>query len=473
MDILLAHGHFLSLDAAERAVMKPYPPLGLLYLSAHLKRRGVRVGVFDATFSRPEDFRARLATDRPAALGLYCNLTTRGTVLEMIRAGRQAGCAIVLGGPEPANYPREYLERGADAVVVGEGELTLEELLPALSRPGQDLSGVEGIFFRRPDGEVVQTPPRPFIADLDTLPMPDREAVDLPRYIDVWRRHHGLGSCSLITSRGCPFQCTWCSHGVFGRSHRSRSPQNVADEVEWLRDRYRPDMLWYADDVFTINPRWFFAYGKELKRRNLVMPFETITREDRLDEAIVKELAELRCHRIWLGSESGSQRILDAMKRRADAARIREMVGLLKRHGIQTGLFVMLGFDGERMEDLEATVEHLKRADPDLFLTTVSYPIQGTPYFEQVRDRLRLDIPWEKATDRDWIVEGRPSRRFYEHATRWMRGELEVHRLRRRGGGGLRILKALARAKWGRLGMSWTKPPEISRAGSRPGETGR
>lgn len=457
MDILLAHGHHLCLDPAERAVMKPYPPLGLLCLSAHLKRKGFQVDVFDATFRRPEDFRERLrAPGRPRVVGLYANLTTRAAVVPMIRAAREAGCAVVLGGPEPANYPREYLERGADAIVVGEGEITLEELLPRLANRQRDLSEVRGVIWRDADGRVRDNPQRPFIADLDALPLPDRDAVDLPRYIEVWRRHHGLGSVSLITSRGCPFTCTWCSHGVFGRSHRSRSPEAVADEVEWLRRRYRPDMLWYADDVFTINPRWFFAYAEELKRRGLVMPFETISREDRLDEEIIRELAELRCRRLWIGSESGSQRVLDAMRRRTDAARVREMVHLLQRHGIQAGLFIMLGYEGERMEDLQATVEHLKQAGPDVFLTTMSYPIRGTPYFDQVRDRLESPVPWEEGSDRDWIVKGRPPPSFYRHATRWIRGEVDYHRLRSRGKHGLKALKALASAKLGRLGMSLT-----------------
>lgn len=457
MEILLTHGYFLGEDPAERRVMKPYPPLGLLYISSHLKNKGFSVSVFDSTFSSMEEFRRFVGARRPPVVGIYVNLITRAPALSMIRVCRQAGAAVVVGGPEPASYAEEYLGRGADVVVIGEGEKTLEELLPHVSRRRlQDLSRIQGIAFRNGGGQTVRTPPRPFIEDLDGQPFPDREAVDIPRYVDVWRKHHGTGSVSLITSRGCPYTCTWCSHSVFGYSHRARSPQNVADEVELIRDRYAPDMLWYADDVFTLNPRWFFSYAEELKRRRLVLPFETITREDRLNREIVKKLAEIRCRRIWIGAESGSQRILDAMQRRTDARRVREMVRLLREHGVQTGLFIMLGYEGERPEDLEATVEHLKQADPDVYLTTVAYPIKGTPYYEESADRINSTQPWEESSDRDLTVAGRPGPRYYRFATRWIRGEVALHQLKKGGGGRIRAWKAFANAKLGRLGMRLT-----------------
>lgn len=454
MDILLTHAYYLYDDPKERAVMRPYPTLGLLYLSAYLKRVGFRVDVFDATFSSLQAFESYVGEHTSPIVGIYCNLITRPTALKLIRICKAQGALVVVGGPEPANYPDRYLDHGADVVVIGEGEHTLEELIPHLQDRGpREMTHIHGIVYRE-DGWIVRTPARAFIENLDDLPIPDREAIDLEAYIDVWRRHHGSGSVSLITSRGCPYTCSWCSHAVFGYSHRRRSPENVADEIELILDRYAPDMLWYADDVFTIKPSWFFKFARELEQRSIRIPFETISREDRLNEEIVRTLAEMGCRRIWIGSESGSQEVLDRMKRRTDAERVPEMVHLLQRHGIEAGMFIMLGYEGEEMEDLHQTVARLKQARPDVLLTTLAYPIKGTPYFEEVAPRIVPLRPWHQGSDRDLTVSGRRSRRFYAHATRWLVHEFELERERARPDtSAMKVAGHFVRAKAGRLGM--------------------
>jgi radical SAM superfamily enzyme YgiQ (UPF0313 family) len=364
------------------------------------------------------------------------------------------GARVVLGGPEPAAYAAEYLARGADVVVVGEGELTLEDLL---SRRFRDLARVPGIIYRDDDGRVITNPPRPYIADLDTMPCPDRDAIDLDRYVRVWREHHGLGSVSLITARGCPFHCEWCSHAVYANTHRRRSPENVAGELEMLLARYQPDQVWYADDVFTIHRRWFLEYARLLKARNLKVPFECISRPDRLDEDVVAALAEMGCYRLWIGSESGSQRVLDAMRRDTKVADVQAKTRLLKQKGIQVGMFIMLGYEGEDLSDLEATTEHLKASNPDLFLTTVAYPIKGTPYYNRVQDRLLAPAGWERLSDRDLSVRGRYSPRFYSFATRWMVNAVALHREWRGPRRPLRLAKSAANTVVGRAGMLLTQ----------------
>lgn len=458
MDILLAHGYYLYEDPHELQVMKPYPPLGILYNSAYLKSRGFDVGLFDSTFHSRQAFADLLARERPPVVGLYCNLMTKFNILEMIRQAKQAGATVILGGPEPPYYAEEYLARGADIVVIGEGELALEELLLHLAQHGpRDMAHIQGIVYRDDDGQIVRTPPRPFVQNLDSLPWPDRLSIDLQQYIDTWRERHGLGSVSLITARGCPFTCKWCSHSVYGVSHRRRSVQNVADEVEWLLATYQPDILWYADDVFTIHRTWFLNYAAELKRRGIRIPFECISRADRMDETVVQALAEIGCFRLWIGSESGSQRILDAMDRKTDVVRVQQMMHLLRQYGIETGMFIMLGYEGELIEDLEATVDHLKQSNPDLFLTTIAYPIKGTPYYSEVESRVLARLPWEQRTDRDLTVAGRYSRRFYSFATRWMVGEVNFHKMLHNGRKDpVALAKAFANAKIGRIGMRLT-----------------
>lgn len=418
MRLLLTHGYFLNEDPKEQQVMKPYAPLGILYLSSYLRSRGFDVEVYDSTFGTREELFGLLDAGEPAVLGIYGNLMTRRNVVEIAARARGAGWRVVLGGPEPANYPAEYLA-AADAIVTGEGELAMERLLAS----GMDPAGIAGVCYRSSGGEIVNNGPAELIQNLDTLPWPDRERIDFERYIRVWRQHHGTGSVSLITARGCPYHCNWCSHSVYGKTHRRRSPRAVADEVEWLLRRYQPDMLWLADDVFTVHHQWLFDYAAEVKRRNLRIPFECITRADRMNDRVAATLAELGCFRVWIGSESGSQRILDAMQRGVSVRQVQDAVEQCRRHGIQSGMFLMWGYEGETIEDIEATVEHVKASRPDVFFTTVSYPIKGTPYHDAVGPKLVRIGEWSESTDRDVRVRGRHSRNYYRHADELLRSE--------------------------------------------------
>jgi len=412
--------------------MKPYVPLGILYLCSHLRQKGFKVEVFDSTFSTYQDLLFALEHTPPAVLGIYANLMTRPNVVKILKAAKATGWRTVVGGPEPGSYIREYLEAGADVVVVGEGELTLEELLPALREDSPAaLHRVNGIAFRLPDGNIHVTPPRAQIANIDLQPWPAREAVDIDQYVQTWRAHHGQGSVSLITARGCAYRCRWCSHQVFGKTHRRRKPASVAQELEWLLARYTPDMAWFADDVFTIHHGWLYEYAALAKERGLLIPFECITRADRLNEKVVDTLAELRCFRVWIGSESGSQRILDAMERGVTVEQVQHAVALCKSRGIQTGMFLMWGYQGEELSDILATVDHVKRSDPDVFFTTVAYPIKGTPYFDEVAAQVLSSSPWEQGSDRDFRLRGRHSRRFFQFADELLRSEVELNRLQK------------------------------------------
>ncbi len=431
MDILLTHGYFLYEDPKELQIMKPYPPLGILYICAHLRSKGLSVEVFDSTFSSRQQLFDLLQQGPPSVVGIYANLMTRSNVVEILRVAKDAGWKTVVGGPEPSAYIDEYLDAGADVIVIGEGELTLEELVPVLpSHSAEALRKVNGIAFRTAEGTVVRTPPRDQIRDIDAQPWPARESIDLTRYLRIWREHHGMGSVSLITARGCPYHCRWCSHEVFGKTHRRRKPSSVADELEWLINRYQPEMAWMADDVFTIHHGWFFQYAAELKRRGVKLPFECISRADRLTRQVVETLAEIGCFRVWIGSESGSQRILDAMERGVSAEEVRSAVAMCKSRGIKTGMFLMWGYEGEELGDIEATIEHVKRTDPDIFFTTVAYPIKGTPYFAEVADRVENFKAWSVSSDREVRIRNRHSRQFYSFADKLLRSEVELERLR-------------------------------------------
>ena len=471
MDILLTHGYFIDEDAHEKKVMKPYPPLGILYLSAYLKQRGFDVGVFDTTFSNMGALKLYLETARPPTVGIYTNLMTKLSVIPMIGMCKSLGAKVILGGPEPPHYADEFLDAGADAVVVGEGEQTTDELLTALgTRSINELHDVAGVVFRDGAGKTVRNPARTQLKQLDDLPFPDREAIDMERYLDTWKAHHGISSVSLITARGCPYTCKWCSHSVYGNTHRRRSVENVVAEMEWIISRYDPDQVWYADDVFTIHKSWTLKYAAQLKERGIKKPFECISRADRLDEEVINALAEMGCYRVWIGSESGSQRVLDAMARKTRVEDVQAKVHMLRSVGIQTGMFIMLGYEGEEVEDLEATVDHLKKSNPDVFLTTVAYPIKGTPYYNEVESRVVEAMPWAERTDRDLTVAGRHSKRFYSFATRWMVNEVNLHKMTTTARPKLpKVARAYANARLGRMGMRLTSK-ELERAPAGRGQ---
>jgi anaerobic magnesium-protoporphyrin IX monomethyl ester cyclase len=427
MRLLLTHAYFLADDAKEQRIMKPYPPLGLLYLSSHLRNQGLDCDIYDSTFGTRDELFRLLEEGPVGVLGLYVNLMTRANALAIAARARAAGWLVMLGGPEPANYASEYLDAGAHLIVAGEAEIAVERLARA-NFVTAAWPSIPGLIFHNPDGRspsgtLITTGSAQLLPNLDEQPWPDRERIDIPQYLRTWREHHGMGSISVITARGCPYRCNWCSHSVYGHTHRRRSPKTVVDEIEWALDRYSPEMLWIADDVFTIHHGWLAEYAAEMKRRRIRIPFECITRADRLNQRAAEFLAELGCMRVWIGSESGSQKILDAMERGVTVEQVRNAVALARARGIQTGMFLMWGYDGEEISDIEATVEHVKACRPDIFFTTVSYPIKGTPYFEKVRERLVAIEPWTQSSDRNFAISGRHSRAFYRHADELLRNE--------------------------------------------------
>jgi anaerobic magnesium-protoporphyrin IX monomethyl ester cyclase len=459
VDILLAHAYFLYEDAHERQVMKPYPPLGILYLSSYLKKQGFAVDVFDSTFSSLEAFEQTLIQDKPRIVGIYVNMMTKKNALKMIPLCKKHGALVVLGGPEPPYYADKYLAHGADVIVKGEGELTLEEIIQHTAKHRlTQLETVKGIAFINQDGAFTETEPRPMIPDLSANPWADREAIDIPLYMNTWKTHHGKSSVSVIHARGCPYTCTWCSHSVYGNTHRRRSPEDAAEELLWIKETYNPDLIWYADDVFGINHKWLFAYAEALKKRNVKIPFECISRADRLNEEVIAVLRDMGCYRLWNGSESGSQKILDAMKRKVEVEDVQKKTHMLQQAGIETGMFIMLGYKGETLKDLVDTVQHLKASNPDIFLTTVAYPIKGTAFYAEVEADIITNGDWQDISDRDLTIGGRYSKKFYSYATRWMVNEVALNRAKINGGvSPLKQVKMWANTRIGWYGMQRTQ----------------
>lgn len=433
MNILLTHGYFIKEDAKEQAIMRPYVPLGILYISAYLEQYGYTNRVFDSTFSSFDDLCTELLQQRPDVLGIYTNLMTKLNVLRIIRFVKSkpelTNTHVVLGGPEVRNHISKFLAYGADFIVFGEGEQTMLELVQRIGQKDMDnLAAIDGIAYKDADNSVRQNKERAKLKSVDDLPFPNRQKVNLQYYIDAWKNKHGMSTMSVSTMRGCPYSCKWCSRAVYGQSYRRRSAVKVVDEIQWIKEHYNVDSLWFVDDVFTVSHKWLQEFADEVQRRNVVMPFECITRADRLNEEAIQNLKRSGCFRVWIGAESGSQKIIDLMDRRVEVQQVRDMIQLAKKHGLQAGTFIMVGYPGETKEDIFETVKHLKSSDPDLFTITVAYPIKGTPLYAEVEDRFIAPLPWESSTDRDIDFKRTYNRRYYDYAIRMINNEVGYHK---------------------------------------------
>jgi anaerobic magnesium-protoporphyrin IX monomethyl ester cyclase len=443
--VVLTHAYFLCDDPKEQVIMKPYPPLGLLCLAAWLDQHGLENTVFDSTFSTFSEQKQYLLAQKPAIVAIYANLMTKIRLIELMQFIRREPTlrhtCIVLGGPDVTHNADNYLQSGADVIIIGEGEQTLQEVAQAvLAAPRQSMQErtpalmmIPGLAFRLADGALHRTVAREKLRQIDELPVPARHKIDLPRYLNAWKNAHGHSAVSISTQRGCPYTCRWCSTAVYGQSYRRRSPQQVAAEIALLQQQYDFDLIWFVDDVFTVSHKWLAEFYAVLQAQNLSIQFECITRADRLTDEVIRLLRACGCFRVWIGAESGSQRILDAMDRRVDAGQVRDMIVAARRAGMQAGTFIMLGYPGETEADIRATVEHLKAANPDLFTITVAYPIKGTGLYETVETTTTAPSAWHAHTDRDLDFVRTYPRRYYDYAVRWTVNAVHWHKTRLSG----------------------------------------
>jgi len=427
MKVVLTHAYFIQDDLGEQKVMKPYPPLGLLYVSAFLKNNGIEVLVFDSTFSSQEDWKAYMAKERPEVVFFYANLITKPITLELIAfLKNEYSPLLYAGGPDVTYNAENYLHHGLDALIIGEGEQTALELVN--TNGNRSLwKEINGLSFLEA-GKVMTTSPRTKIRDLSELGFPDRESIDFEKYLSTWETHHGVRMANINTQRGCPYTCKWCSTAVYGQSYRRRPVEEVVDEIEYLKRTYGVNGLWFVDDVFTVSHKWIEALYKEFVRRGLTIPFEIITRAERLNEKVLNLLKEMGCFRIWIGAESGSQKIIDAMDRRVLVEEVAQRIRQTQEVGMEAGTFIMLGYPGEGLKEILETVEYLKSAMPNQLTTTIAYPIKGTSLYEEVSDTLIIPDVWKQHTDRDLDFSRKHPKAFYRMGLRYLLSSVKMQK---------------------------------------------
>jgi radical SAM superfamily enzyme YgiQ (UPF0313 family) len=443
LDLLLVNPLFLKNDPVERRLMTPYFPLGLLYLAGAAREAGYRVAVFDAMFYDHENaFFDVLRKDPPRIVGISALATTRRSALRLAEAAKDFGSSVILGGADPTGRPEFYLQHKknsghpVDVVVIGEGEQTLIELLAVMSPVEGDLSrfqSIRGIAWLDSEHKVQFAPDRPLMDSIDGIPRPAWDLVEVERYRQTWLRHHKYFSLPLMTARGCPYNCSWCQKNVFGRSFRQHSPDRVADEMLDLKQRYAPDQLRIVDDVLGIHRSWIGDWHMALQEREAEIPFECLCRADLLDEEVVNLLKAAGCRQISLGAESGSQRILDAMCKEIKVEQIRKATEICRKNGISVYFYIMLGYPGEEWRDIKATIALLRETVPDAFSMTVAYPLSGTAFYEEVKDRLLESPDWDYSAENRLIYERQYSTEFYRWVQKLIFKEWNVCRRSWRG----------------------------------------
>jgi radical SAM superfamily enzyme YgiQ (UPF0313 family) len=369
---------------------QPYAPLGILYLAAYLRQFGLQVGIFDATFANGlSDFINALQQNKPRVVGIQGLITTRNISKLMIQAAKNLGAVVIMGGPDPSSSWEDYLQWGADYVVIGEGELPLHKLMLYLTKQSGksddiNFGDIPGLAYTK-NGQIHLTSGYRKNANLDSLPLPAYDLINVEKYLDAWRSYNGYASMHLLTSRGCPFGCEWCSHAVFGRTFRQRSVENVIKEMHFLYDTYRPDHLTIGDDTFGLNARWLSDWCDAFKDAGFKFRFRCFSRADVVNEQMLLKLKEVGCSHIHLGVESGSQRILDSMNKGTRVEDIYRVSDLIKKAGIGLGYFIMLAYPGETYKDIHKTEKLILEIKPDTLGLSIAYPVPGTLFYERVR----------------------------------------------------------------------------------------
>lgn len=412
MKLLFTHSYFLQLDPKQVAHAQPYPPLGTIFAASLMREHGFDAKLFDTMFSKqPDEIIPLLENYKPDVLVVYddgfnyltkmCLTNMREAAFKMQQYAKQYGCKVIMTSSDAADHYEKYLDKGADYVIIGEAEYTLLKLVQSLNGNKVHLESISGLAFKNGDA-VIKTGKRAISKDLDKLPLPAWDLVDIIPYKKIWKEKHGYFSINIATTRGCPYKCNWCAKPMYGNAYNMRSPQNVINEIKLLRLLFDFDHIWFCDDIFGLKRSWVNDFAELVKKEQLTFNYKIQSRADLLvQEKYVESLAISGCADVWMGAESGSQKILDAMDKGTTVEEIKQARQLLKQNGIKASFFLQFGYLGETMEDIQKTIALVKDTMPDDIGISVSYPLPGTAFYEKVKHDLTTKTNW---TDSDELA---------------------------------------------------------------------
>ncbi|WP_372357032.1 radical SAM protein [Xanthomonas sp. NCPPB 3443] len=442
--IQVSHSYFLRYDPKQWERGKPYPPLATLQIAALLRERGHAVSLFDAMLADDvEDYTAALRAAQPDLVVFYednfnfltkmCLSRMREAACRMIAQARAAGCRVLVAGSDASDNPDAFLAAGAHAVLIGEGIAPLISLLERIeAKPDITtdhwLEGVAQIATSQPAAVRVHPGAQPPDARLSGLPAWD--LVDMPRYRRFWQQRHGHFSLNMAASRGCPFRCNWCAKPIWGNHYKRRGAEEVAAEMIHLKRTFRPDHIWMADDIFGFHIDWVETFAQQLSDADGAVPFTIQTRADLASERMAAALARAGCVEAWIGAESGSQRILDKMTKGTQVGEVIAARERLGTQGIRVGFFIQLGYLGEELDDILATRALVTQANPDIIGVSVSYPLPGTKFYEEVKNQLGSKTHWQDSDDLAMMFRGAYDSEFYRSVRDLLHRQVDLQQAR-------------------------------------------
>lgn len=449
-EILLTHSYFLRFDPKEYQAMMPYPPLGTLYAAGLLRQRGYSVAVFDSMLAKDEsEIQIALQQHMPKMVVIYdddfnyltkmCLSRMRNAAFRLARFAKQAKAVVAAHGSDASDHPSEYIEHGVDFILCGEAEATLSELTDhVFGRSDRMLHEIQGLAYSESASVdsasklIRTTAKREVQRNLDVLPWPARDLVDIERYRRIWKQRHGYFSINMVTTRGCPFHCNWCAKPIYGQLYHARSPADVVEELKHVREQIRPDHIWFCDDIFGLKPYWIHEFSDRVTAEKASVPFKCLSRVDLLlKEHSFRDLKRAGCQTVWVGAESGSQEILDAMEKGTTVEQVYEATRKLHEHNIRVGFFLQFGYPGETMEDIGATLRMVRDCNPDEIGVSVSYPLPGTKFYNRVRDELGNKRNWVDSQDLALLFAGNYTPDFYRTLHRVVHRLYRLHQARR------------------------------------------
>ena len=436
--ILFTHSYFLQFDPKQWQQGQPYPPLGTLYAAALMRDNGYEVSLFDTMFvNNPSDVKIELANNKPGFFVIYddgfnyltkmCLTNMREAAFSMCKMAKAEGCIVIVSSSDSTDRYAEYLSEGADFVIIGEAEHTLLELAGHVKNWLNDYSSIKGIAFKK-NGEVVKTPCRPVIRNLDALPLPAWDLENMALYRQAWMKSAGYFSLNMSTTRGCPFKCNWCAKPIYGNRYNSRGTENVVEEIKLLKYKYKIDHIWFCDDIFGLKPGWVKELAALLEKEKISIRFKIQSRADLLaEEETVKALAQAGCENVWIGAESGSQKILDAMDKGVTVEQINDATLLMKKHGIKPSFFIQFGYPGELKDDIRLTIDMINKLLPFEIGISVSYPLPGTSFYEKVKVDLRKKTNWTDSDEMALMFHNTFPPSYYKQLHRYVHQNYHKH----------------------------------------------
>ncbi len=441
IDVLFTHAYHLAYDRKQFDRQQPYPPLGMLYAASLVRQQGYTIAVFDSMLEDPDQgFVAALEKHSPRVVVIYedsfnylskmCLERMREVAWEMQAEARARGSRVFVHGSDASDHSAAYLRHGFDAVLLGEGEQTLVELLDSVLHKHQFSEwAIHGLAYRRPDtAEIVHTAPRTLMRQLDHLPFPARDMISMSSYADIWKAAHGVKSTNIVTSRGCPFRCNWCAKPIYGNSFVLRSAQSVVEEISLLRSEYGIEHLWFADDIFALNKHWAQEFAALIEEKNCAIPFKIQSRADLMSIETVDALRRAGCAEVWMGAESGAQSVLNAMDKGLKVETIVQAAQRLHAAGIRPCFFLQFGYPGEGLKEIEQTIALVRTAKPYDIGVSVSYPLPNTVFHERVQEQLGSKRNWVDSDDLSILFQAPYSSEFYRALRNALHAEVDSWR---------------------------------------------